>query len=60
MSGEKAIRRGGLAICLAAALTMMGLGCQPAGSSAPATNANKTPEQKPQNKANKQPKPDPG
>lgn len=59
MIGKKTLRRG-LTLCLAGAVTMMGLGCQPAGNSAPTPSTNKTPDQKPENKANKQPKPDPG
>ncbi|HTU91515.1 MAG TPA: hypothetical protein VMF69_15640 [Gemmataceae bacterium] len=52
------MRRGisSLALCLAGALMMMGLGCQPTSSSKPEPSINKPPEQKP----NKQPNPDPG
>jgi hypothetical protein len=58
MMGRRAIRRGGLALCLASVLMMTGLGCQPAGSSAPSTN--KPADQKPEKKPSEQPKPDPG
>ncbi|MGH7226688.1 MAG: hypothetical protein ACRELF_26015 [Gemmataceae bacterium] len=42
--------RGGVALCLASALLMTSLGCQPGGTSGSAPSTNKPSNQKPDNK----------
>ncbi len=46
------------ALCLAGALVMTGLACQPSGTSTPTTS--KPADQKPDKKPSGPPKPDPG
>ena len=50
----------GLALCLAGALMMTGLACQPSGTSSPSPGTSKPADQKPDKKSSGPPKPDPG
>ncbi len=57
MMGKGKVR---LALCLAGAVMMTGLACQPSGTSAPAPNTSKPADQKTDKKPSGPPKPDPG
>jgi len=53
-------RKSRLALCLAGALMMTGLACQPSGTPTSAPTTSKPADQKPDKKPSGPPKPDPG